>query len=408
MRIARDCCGFTGSEADALRKAVGKKNKAELVAQRDKFVRGALEHAGMSPDIAHQLFDDIEFFARYAFNRAHAANYAALTCQTAFLKAHYPLEYRWAMFNNEAGDFDKIELLATEARRAGIPLLPPDVNASDVSFTIDDEKRAVRYGLGAIKNVGEGAARAIVTARQEGGAFESLDDFCRRVPLKQVGRHALESLIAAGALDAFGERASLLKSVEQLVGASASMAATRDTGQLSLFGGAGQAFENVKLADAPSMPDAEKADRERELLGVAFSQNLVEQIRLARQEHPGSILSSAALAECAANEKSELVTTAGVIKSVRTTKTKTKQETMAFVQIEDEEGDVELVLFPRVYAGASELLRKGTAVFAEGRVQARQDRISFVVERLSRFLVDASSQEESAPPFAQTLSRRHR
>lgn len=423
MRIARDCCGFTGAEADTLRKAVGKKNKQELLAQRDKFVRGAMQHVGMSNEIANKLFDDIEFFARYAFNRAHAANYAALTCQTAYLKAHYLLEYQWAMFNHEAGDFEKIPLLAAEARRAGIQVLPPDVSASDVRFTIEYETHAIRYGLGAIKNVGEGAAHVIVAARQESGTFESLDDFCQRVPLKQINRRALESLIEAGALDALGERAAMLSSIERLIGASVSALASRDNGQMSLFGGTGQDFASVEIANVQPMTDAEKAERERELLGVAFSEDVMERLRLAKRERAFQILSSTSLAD--QNEKSGLVTTAGVIQNVRTTKTKMKGETMAFVQIEDDEGDVELVLFPRTYANFVGLLQKGTAVLVEGRVQNRDDKISFLVERMTRFFDDTespmaanqmhardrvsqeaeSSKQESARPFVHPLAR---
>lgn len=404
MRIARDCCGFSGGEADALRKAVGKKNKQELLEQRDKFVRGAMQHAGMSNEIANRLFDDIEFFARYAFNRAHAANYAALTCQTAYLKAHYALEYQWAMFNNEAGDFEKIPQLVTEARRAGIQVLPPDVRASDVRFTIEYDRRAILYGLGAIKNMGEGAARVIVIARQEGGTFASLDDFCQRVSLKQINRRALESLIEAGALDSLGERAAMLKSTDRLIGASVSAVATRDNGQMSLFGGTAQNLAGVEMAKVQPMTETAKADRERELLGVAFSVDPVERLRLAKRERAMPVLSSTALAD--RNEKSGLVMTAGVIQNVRTTKTKTKAETMAFVQIEDEEGNVELVLFPRAYANFAGLLRKGTAVLVEGRVQNREDKISFLVERISRLFDDTESNEGETPrPFVPPLGR---
>jgi len=403
MQIARDCCGFSGSEADALRKAVGKKKKQELLEQRDKFVRGAMQRAGMSNEIANKLFDDIEFFARYAFNRAHAANYAALTCQTAYLKAHYPLEYQWAMFNNEAGDFDKISLLVVQARRAGIQVLPPDVSASDVRFTIEYDRRAIRYGLGAIKNVGESAARVVVAAQRQGGTFASLDDFCQRASLKQINRRALESLIEAGALDALGERAAMLNSIDRLIGASVSAVATRDNGQMSLFGGIGQDFAGVEMVPVPPMTDVDKAERERDLLGVAFSVDPVERLRLAKRERALPVLSSTALAD--RNEKSGFVMTAGVIQNVRTTKTKTKAETMAFVQIEDEEGNVELVLFPRAYANFAGLLRKGTAVLVEGRVQNREDKISFLVERMTRFFEeDDSDKEETARPFVPPLA----
>lgn len=399
MRIARDCCGFSGAEADTLRKAVGKKKKEELLAQRDKFVQGARKHVGMSEEIANKLFDDIEYFARYAFNRAHAANYATLTCQTAYLKVHYPLEYMWAMLNNEAGDLEKIALLVSEARRAGIEVLPPDVRYSDVQFSIESNRRAVRFGLGSIKNVGEGAARLVVGVRQEGDSFASLTEFCQRVPLKQVNRKALESLAGAGAMDGFGERAALLEGVDRLIAASSAAALTRNDGQLSLFGGAAEEFAGIDLPKVAPLPQAQKAEAERELLGVAFAEDVLERLRAALREEKRKVLSSAALADC--NEKSGLVVTAGVIKSVRTTKTK-KGEPMAFIEIEDDEGDVELIVFPRVYANASAVLHKGIAVLVEGRVQARDDKTSFIVERLQAFFEqEAAREEETDRPFGQ-------
>lgn len=403
MQIARDCCGFSGAEADTLRKAVGKKKKQELLAQRDQFVQGAMQHARMTEEIANKLFDDIEYFARYAFNRAHAANYATLTCQTAYLKAHYPLEYMWAMLNNEAGDLEKIALLMSEARRAGIEVLPPDVRCSNVQFSIEPNARSVRYGLSAIKNVGEGAAHLIVAARLEGGSFESLSDLSQRVQLKQVNRRALESLIGAGALDGLGERAALLEGVERLIASSAAAAVTRDEGQLSLFGGAAEEFAPIELPEVLPMSLSEKAEAERELLGVAFAENVMDRLRAALREEKRKVLSSAALSDC--NEKSGLVSTAGVIKSTRTTKTK-KGELMAFVQIEDDEGDVELVLFPRAYANASSHLQKGSAVLVEGRVQTRDDKMSFIAERMQTFFAVETQADPSVPIPNPQLPRR--
>lgn len=392
MQIARDCCGFTGSEADTLRKAVGKKKKEELLAQRDKFVRGAIAHAGMSQEIANKLFDDIEYFARYAFNRAHAVNYAALTCQTAYLKAHYPLEYMWALFNNEAGDLEKLAQLASEARRAGIEILPPDVRYNDVQFSIEYERRAIRYGIGAIKNVGEGAARTIVDARCGGGTFTSLADFCQRVQLKQVNRRALEALISAGALGGLGERATLRKSVERLIASSAAASMLHEKGQLSFFENAATEFGNVELVSTAPMSQAEKAKLEREHLGIVFAEDLMERLRAVLRERNGQVLSSAAIAdcfatECVATEKNGLLTTAGIINSIRKTKTK-RGEPMAFVQIQDDEGDVELVVFPRAYANAASFLHKENAVLVEGRIQTRDDKNSFIVERMRALFED--------------------
>jgi DNA polymerase-3 subunit alpha len=401
MQIARDCCGFTGGQADTLRKAVGKKKKEELLAQREKFVHGAIAHVGMSQEIANNLFDDIEYFARYAFNRAHAVNYAALTCQTAYLKAHYPLEYMWALLNNETGDLEKLAQLASEARRAGIEILPPDVRYGDIKFSIEAERRAIRYGIGAIKNVGEGVARTIVNARREGEPITSLADFCQRVPLKQVNRRALEVLISAGALDGFGERAALLKSVERLIASSAAASVLQENGQLSLFENAAVEFANVELVSTAPMPQSEKAKLERESLGIAFSEDVMERLRVALRERKEKVLSSTALSDV--SERNGLLTAAGIIKSIRKTKTK-KGEPMAFVQIQDEESDVELVVFPRAYANAESLLHKENAVLVEGRIQTRDDKNSFIVERMqSLFDNEAASTNENtnlpSPPI---------
>ncbi len=379
MQIARDCCSFTGSEADTLRKAVSKKKKEELLAQREKFVHGAIAHAGMSQEIANKLFDDIEYFARYAFNRAHAVNYAALTCQTAYLKAHYPLEYMWALLNNETGDLEKLAQLASEARRAGIEILPPDVRYSDVQFSIEYEGRAIRYGIGAIKNVGEGAARTIVDARRDCEAFTSLADFCQRVPLKQVNRRALEALISGGALDELVERATLLKNVERLTASSAAASTLQEKGQLSLFANAAAEFASVELVSTAPMSQSERAKLEREHLGIVFAEDSMERLRVVLRERKEQVLSSVALADC--TEQNGLLTTAGIIKNIRKTKTK-KGEPMAFVQIQDDEGDVELVVFPRAYANAASLLHKENAVLVEGRIQTRDDKNSFIVERV--------------------------
>lgn len=397
MQIARDCCGFTGSEADTLRKAVGKKKKDALLAQREKFVHGAIAHAGMSEEIANKLFDDIEYFARYAFNRAHAVNYAALTCQTAYLKAHYPLEYMWALLNNEAGDLEKLAQLASEARRAGIEILPPDVRYGDVQFSIEAERRAIRYGIGAIKNVGEGAARTIVNARREGGPFTSLADFCQRVPLKQINRRALESLISAGALDGLGERATLLKSVERLIASSVAASILQEKGQLSLFENAATEFANVELVSTAPMSQAEKAKQERELVGIAFAEDPMERLRVVLRERNEQVLSSVALADVI--ERNGLLTTAGIIKSIRKTKTK-KGEPMAFVQIQDEEGDIELVVFPRAYANAESLLHKENGILVEGRIQTRDDKNSFIVERVQALFdsePDSTNENSNSP-----------
>ncbi|MEJ2560806.1 MAG: DNA polymerase III subunit alpha, partial [Anaerolineae bacterium] len=207
MQIASQLSGYSPGEADLMRRAVGKKKKEELLRHREKFVQGAIER-GIPEEAANQIFDDIEFFARYGFNKAHAADYAVITCQTAYLKAHYPVEYMTALLTVERHNTDKVGSLIGECRAMGIQVLPPDINKSDIYFTIEDTEGgpAIRFGMGAVKNVGEGAIEVILEGRAAGGPFTDVDDFCHRVDLRQVNRRALESLTKVGALRPFGQR----------------------------------------------------------------------------------------------------------------------------------------------------------------------------------------------------------
>ncbi|MER3513713.1 MAG: DNA polymerase III subunit alpha, partial [Chloroflexota bacterium] len=280
IQIASQLAGYSPGEADTIRKAVGKKIKEQLLKHREKFVNGAVEHSGIPREVAEAIFDDIEYFARYGFNRAHAADYAVLTCQTAFLKARYPLEYMTALLNVERNNTDKLGLLVVECRRMGIEVLPPDVNASRLEFTIEGE--AIRFGLGAIKNVGEGPVQTILAARAEAGPFRDLEDFCRRVDLRQVNRRALESLIKVGALRPFGHRAQLLAALDRLLHLSASAHRAREIGQMSLFDagpGDDAAPTGGLLAELPpqdEVPRREMLAWEKELVGAYISEHPLE------------------------------------------------------------------------------------------------------------------------------------
>ncbi|MFN8472964.1 MAG: DNA polymerase III subunit alpha [Anaerolineae bacterium] len=248
MRTAIDLAGYTATEADKLRKAIGKKKKDDLLKQRDKFVSGAVKK-GTREKTANEIFDYFEAFARYGFNKGHAADYAVVTVQTAWLKAMYPVEYMTALMSVERGDTEKIGALVADCVALGIKVLPPDVNRSGLDFDIEalpdkdvigkiTHHRAIRFGLTAVKNVGEGPIQTILDARGD-KPFASLDEFARRVDLRQVNRRALECLIKAGAFDSFGNRAQLLGSVEPLMSISSEHHRAQDVGQMSLFGGLG-------------------------------------------------------------------------------------------------------------------------------------------------------------------------
>ena len=394
IRIARDLAGYDAGEADMIRKAVGKKKKEELLAHRKKFVKGAMER-GIPRETAEAIFDDIEFFARYGFNKAHAADYAVITCQTAYLKAKYPVEYMTALLSVERDNTDKIALIAADCHRMGIKLLPPDVNHSELDFTIEEvseetvrkerllHRRGIRFGLGAIKNVGEGPVQAILDARREGGPFRDLDDFCRRVDLRQVGRRALECLIKAGALDRFGRREQLLAVMDRMVGVSQQAHQAAEVGQLSLFGGptapslVGSLFD--PLPDVAPVPQKRRLEWEKELMGLFVSEHPLHRVAGELDR-----MVTARCGEIDASMAGQMVTIGGMVASVRRITTR-KGDAMAFARLEDLQGGVEVTIFPRVWEKTQEIWEEDAIVIVRGRVDVRNDRAQIICEDASPF-----------------------
>lgn len=391
MRIARDLCGFTGGETDTLRKAVGKKNKEAILKQREKFISGA-DRVGVLPkETASQIFDDIEFFARYGFNKSHAAVYAVLTGQTAYLKAHYTIEYMTALLSTDIGNTEKIAMFVADARHLGIQILPPDVRHSEMKFAIDDDAAngsAIRFGLLGVKNVGEGPLQAILAGR---GAepFESLDDFCARVDLKQVNRRVLESLIKAGAFDAFGHRAQLLEAIDRMLSVSAAHHNASAAGQMSLFGGAiaVDSFGVLPLAD--EVDHKTQLEWEKELMGIYFTPHPLLKLAETGKKHVGAYVG-----EISAESDGQQVTLGGIIKSVRQITTK-KGDAMAFLQLEDPQGTIEVVAFPRVFNDCRDVIHEGALVLTRGKIQVRDDKIALLADLIWNYPLDALSPETS-------------
>ncbi|MBM3127524.1 MAG: DNA polymerase III subunit alpha [Chloroflexi bacterium] len=392
IQIAMELAGYTASEADLLRRAVGKKDKEKLLKERDRFVERAEKHGIITREIAEQIFDDVEFFARYGFNKAHAANYAVLTCQTAFLKAHYPLEYTTALLMTELGNVEKVGQLVSETRRKGIEILPPNLNASDVNFTITPDSQGIYFALSAIKNVGVGAVEVIVNARQKAGAFKSLDDFCRRVDLRSVNRRALESLIKAGAMDQFGRRSQLLKVLDRMMAASQAAHQASDRGQLSMFGAApspasggglgwGGADTFGTLPDEPEVPNRDKLADEKELTGAYFSDNPL--MRLAKNSSNRVTHFANQLDESLARQT---ITLAGVVTSVRVITTK-KGDPMAFVSLEDPSGATEITIFPKTFERTRELWRNDALLLVKGKVELRDGKIQVLCDSAEEYQI---------------------
>jgi DNA polymerase-3 subunit alpha len=266
LQIVRRIAGFTWGEADVLRKAMGKKIASLMAEQREKFIARAGER-GYGRELVDQMWGVIEPFAGYGFPKGHAAAYAVIAYQTAFLKANYPAEYMAAVLTSEAGNAVKVAEAVAECRRLGVEVLPPDVNRSGLGFTLEDTPQgaAIRFGLSGVKNVGHGAVEQLIKAREEGGPFRDLGEFCRRIDLRQLNKRALESLIKAGALVAFGEPAALLAGLDPAMAQAQQQQRARQVGQTTLFdlfgaAGAGDAAAEPDFA-LPATPPAERKQR---------------------------------------------------------------------------------------------------------------------------------------------------
>jgi len=372
MRAAVELAGYTPSESDELRKAISKKKKEDIEKHRKKFVAGAIKQ-GMDKVIAESIYSDWEEFARYGFNKSHAADYGVIAVQTAYLKANYPAEYMAALLSASAGQTEKVAWYVAEARNMGVPVLPPEINTSDWDFAIEDPssgsgqaeadaKPSIRFGLGAIKNVGQGAVQLILQEREQNGKFQGLNDFVRRADLRAVGKRALECLIKVGAMDGFGNRAAMLASLDRIVAISSNHFRAAEAGQMSLFGAATGVVDEIRLPEVNNIERREMLNWERELIGLYISDHPLTPY----QQTFTQIVTyfSGQLGEAQHEEK---VRVAGLITAVRPYTTKTNKP-MGFVTLEDIQGNIELVLFPRTWQQTHELLTVGQIVIVEGKV----------------------------------------
>ena len=370
MQIARDMAGFTLGEADILRSAMGKKDEALLKAQREKFIQGATEN-GIAAAEAEAVYDLIEPFGGYAFNKSHTVAYSMLAFQMAYLKTHYPHEFMAALMTGEAGNSAKITRYRAECKKLAdfldveINLLPPDVNSSRREFTVDGND--ICFGLVALKGVGDAAIDSIVEKREESGSFTSLQDFCERVDTKQVNKSAVERLIMSGAFDSLeGHRAQFLASLENMMKAAQNAQAERDRGQMSLFSGGEEApAATVSLVAAPELDPLERLMQEKEQLGFYVSGHPLEEYSDILENYTSATTSPQSLAE---NRIDSEVDIAGMITEVNHHTTKKKGEAMAVIELEDLEGAVKVVVFPNAYKNSVELV-EGKVVWIRGTVK---------------------------------------
>jgi DNA polymerase III subunit alpha len=406
IRIAADIAGYAPGEADTIRKAVAKKKRDLMDLHRAQFIAGA-QSRGYSPATAEAIWGDIEFFARYGFNKAHAADYAVITCQTAFLKAHYPVEYMTALLSVESSNTDKVAQYLAEARRMGITVSPPHINRADLDFIIEevDGQPIIRFGLGAIKNTGTGALELILQERRAGGPLATLADLCERVDLRRVGKRALESMIKVGVFDEWGTRPQLLDALDRMLAHSAGTIAAAAAGQMTLFGGANgiELDVNVELLrkenELPRLDRREILNWEKELIGVYISEHpLTRYLDLMKE------VVSATSAELDESVNGRTVAMLGLLTYLRRHVTK-KGDAMAFGSMEDLQGTVELIFFPRIWKDVRASLDLDRVYLVRGTVRVDSgDRAQLIVESIENSLSLPRASGEPAPlPVRETL-----
>jgi len=368
MRIARDLAGFSLSEADILRKAVGKKIKKLLDQQRDKLVEGMVKNK-ISKSIAVKIWKMVEPFARYGFVRAHAACYALIAYQTAYFKSNYPDEFMASLLTSDYGDIDRIAIEVEECERMGINVLPPDINESFSTFTaVFDQKtkmpeKKIRFGLLAIKNVGTNIAKTIIRERKENGAYKNIEDFLRRVQTKDLNKKSLESLIKSGAMDNFGERNQLLHNIETLLTFAKAAERESSNGQTNLFGiFPTQHAPQIRLKEIEPAPKNKKLSWEKELLGLYISEHPLE-------EYAHQLKS---IATPIAEIDPHLIGTrevkiAGIITNIQKVITRNNKP-MLFVKIEDMTGRIETLVFPTILSANPSIWLEDRVVLATGKI----------------------------------------
>ena len=368
IQLAVRVAGYEPGEADMIRKAVAKKKRKLMDEHKIKFIDGGVQR-GYSDQVCNAIWDDIEFFARYGFNKAHAADYAVITCQTAYLKAWYPVEYMTALLTVERHNTEKITLYISDCRRLGIDVLPPNINASQSFFSIEDrpdQETAIRFGLSAVKNVGEGAVEVLLQARAEGGRFQDLDDLAERVDLRKVGKRALESLIQVGALECLGgDREQQLDVLERVMKVSQQI--HEQAGQLSMFGLQAFSTESTRIQDTlPNdlfpMDDQAKRLLEKELVGFYLTphpkQNTLDEL---------SGLVTAYSGDLSGLPDRKPVCLAGIVNWIRPITTKSGKA-MASITMEDLQGTFEVVVFPKTWEKFREMVAPEKVLLVRGEV----------------------------------------
>ena len=406
MQIVRDLAGYSLGRADLVRRAMGKKKLDVMAKERENFVHGKLDENGnveiqgcvrngIDEESANKIFDEMAEFAKYAFNKSHAACYAVVAYRTAFLKTYYPAEFMAAMLNSFLGNLDKVPIYINECKRLNIDILKPEINKSFTRFTV--EGNSIRFGMGSIKNVGLTAIENIVKERTENGDFKDFTDFCERIYGEQVNKKCIESLIKAGAFDEFGKnRATLLESFEQIIDTIASEKSKEFTNQITMFDISNDEDEiqqmKYEYIEKEELSDRELLSLEKDMLGIYISGHPLEKYReqIEKQTNLNTIMIEEAKeeietnGECTNLKDNSNVKFAGIITEVKKKFTK-NNKLMGFITIEDLYGTCQVIAFENIFNTASDVLYEDSIVMCEGRLSIREDKqdITIVASKIS-------------------------
>ncbi|HJX45553.1 MAG TPA: DNA polymerase III subunit alpha [Patescibacteria group bacterium] len=382
---AIELAGYSWEEADKFRKAVGKKIPEEMAAQKERFIKGVVEN-GQTKDFAENLWKLFEPFQAYGFNKAHAASYGMVAYQTAYMKANYPVEFMTALLSAESSDKEKVTTAINECRRMKISVLAPDINESEEDFKIEEDKKslnkkAIRFGLNAIKNVGVAAIAAILEAREE-GPFNSFADFLSKVDSRRVNKKVLESLIKVGALSKFGKRATLLSSIDEIRDKVGKKVKNDQQGLFSQedIGKNSKSLSSMNLIDIPEFQEKELQNLEKELLGFSLSGKPLVELLGNLEIKASHRIEDIAEDETNAFNSRGPVSIAGIVKEVRIIITKRGGKEMAFAKIEDTTGSINLVIFPSIYSETKSLWIEDNIILVNGKIDKRDDEFSLIVE----------------------------
>ena len=399
LYIVQALAGYSLGQADIFRKAMGKKIVEVVKKEKRSFMAGAKKKE-FSAEVAEEVFALIEPFAGYAFNKAHAFSYALIAYQTAYLKANYPAEYITAFLTIHAGELEKIAGAVAECRRLNITVLPPDINRSQIEFSIEDNggKPAIRYALGAIKNVGTGAIEPVIAERNKNGLFKSIEDLCRRCNLQAVNRRVMESLIKTGVMDSLGKRGTLLNSVERILSLAQREQKLRETGQSTMFDLFGDTAP-VPLPELDLTPsdvtDREKAFWEKELMGVSFSEKPFSPV------FSGKNPDTKFIDEIDEELDGQSVVMAGRIITARYLLTKDGRS-FASAILEDFSGQIEVMVWPKVYTETEALWQEGNEIVVQGKVRVRDEQPQISCDNVRLYQPPPEEKETAKAPEVKT------